>query len=237
MLTIKPITKTRLLGYKRNYKYYPKTRLELIELIIERILSKGNCCDLNDIDVSAITDMTNLFNANNALRSFDGDISKWDVSNVETMYNMFTNSKFDGDISMWDVSNVTNMVDMFYGSSFNGDISKWDVSNVKTMKYMFTYSKFNGDISKWNVGNVTDMCGMFQSATFFNGDLSKWDVSNVHIMADMFNGAIYFDNDLSGWNVDKVTNYDNMFNHSPLMTQLEKQPKFAHRKTEQKCSQ
>lgn len=139
------------------HKYYPKTRLELIELIIERILSKGNCCGLNDIDVSAITDMSNIFNENNALRSFNGDISKWDV------------------------------------------------------------------------GNVTDMCGMFQSATFFNGDLSKWNVSNVHIMADMFNGAIYFDNDLSGWNVDKVTNYDNMFNHSPLMTQLEKQPKFAHR--------
>ena len=44
---------------------------------------------------------------------------------------MFTNSKFNGDISKWDVSNVNNMENMFYGSVFNQDISNWDVSNVK----------------------------------------------------------------------------------------------------------
>jgi surface protein len=46
---------------------------------------------------------------------------------------MFYNSEFKGDISDWDVSNVEFMSYMFSNSEFNGDISGWDVSNVKFM--------------------------------------------------------------------------------------------------------
>jgi surface protein len=54
---------------------------------------------------------------------------------------------FNGNISKWDVSNVTDMSFMFARSKFNGDISKWDVSNVRNMSSMFHFAKFNGDIS------------------------------------------------------------------------------------------
>ena len=50
---------------------------------------------------------------------------------------MFYKSEFNGNIYKWNVSNVTNMVGMFYGSKFNGDISNWDVSNVKFKLYIF----------------------------------------------------------------------------------------------------
>ena len=74
---------------------------------------------------------------------------------------LFSRSKFNGDISKWNVSNVTDMSDLFYGSQFNGDISNWDVSNVIDMYGMFEHSNFKQDISKWNVSKVTNMRHMF----------------------------------------------------------------------------
>jgi surface protein len=61
---------------------------------------------------------------------FNGDISEWDVSNVQDMSYMFESSQFNGDISRWDVSNVTNLSQMLYNRKFQDNISEWDVSNV-----------------------------------------------------------------------------------------------------------
>jgi surface protein len=45
-----------------------------------------------------------------AMRSFNGDISRWDVSRVTTMWDTFRKaSVFNSDISKWDVSKVTTM--------------------------------------------------------------------------------------------------------------------------------
>ena len=99
----------------------PNSKKELEKLIERRIKEQGPNCDLNDIDVSRITDMGGLFIY---LSEFNGDISGWDVSRVEDMSYLFDNSNFNGDISKWDVSNVKDMSGMFHCSKFNGDISK-----------------------------------------------------------------------------------------------------------------
>ena len=143
-----------------DYKYFPKTKKELKDIILKRIKDEGNEVDLNDIDVSNITDMSNLF----ADLDFNGYISAWDVSKVDNMKYMFCECKlFNQDISHWDVSNVTNMQYMFcWCESFNQDISNWEVSNVTGMRYMFLGCKaFNQDISNWDVSNVTNMDSMF----------------------------------------------------------------------------
>ena len=118
-----------------NYKYFPQTKEELQDIILQRIKEEGNEVDLNDIDVSKITDMSELFERTD----FNGDISNWDVSNVTSMeYMFFVCKSFNQDISSWDVSNVTNMEGMFCEcKSFNKDISTWDVSNVKSMDGIF----------------------------------------------------------------------------------------------------
>ena len=65
-----------------KYNYQPKTKEELQDLLKQLIEERSNEGDFNDIDVSKITDMSELFKG---IKKFTGDISKWDVSNVTTM--------------------------------------------------------------------------------------------------------------------------------------------------------
>ena len=145
-------------GKKAFCTLFPKSRFELLKMIRSEIMEKGNNCSLNHIDTSKITDMSTLFFNS----YFNGDISDWDVSNVEDMYGMFRGAKF-----------------------FNGDISKWNVSKVTDMSYMFNKSVFNGDISKWNVGKVENMSGMFWNSKF-NRDISNWKINPECVTYDMF---------------------------------------------------
>jgi len=81
---------------KPYYKFFPKDKDELQEIIKSQIKKYGLEVDLNNINTSQITDMSSIF----------------------------YHSKFNGDISEWNVSNVINMNSMFYYSEFNQDISK-----------------------------------------------------------------------------------------------------------------
>ena len=145
---------------KTNYTVQPKNKDELMYIITSTFKIKQY--DLNFIDTSKITDMSELF----------------------------ININHNFDVSKWDVSNVTNMSQMFYYcKNFDCDLSNWDVSNVKDMSYMFTYCfKFNCDLSNWDVSNVTNMKHLFNGCSIFIGEgLENWDVSKVTDMRYMFN--------------------------------------------------
>ena len=80
-----------------------------------------------------MTDMDSLFFKANL---FD-DITKRDVSSISDKF--FQASTFNGDISKWDVSSVTGMSGMFQSAaSFSDNLSKWDVSSVTGMSFMFS---------------------------------------------------------------------------------------------------
>ena len=128
-----------------KHTLFPKTTDELKQMIRDEISKAGNECSLNHIDVSEITDMSELF----YWSKFNGDISEWDVSSVKDMTGMFKESKFNGDISNWDVSNVENMERMFAWSEFNGNILNWDVSSVTNMSYLFYNSPLENNPPKW----------------------------------------------------------------------------------------
>lgn len=178
-------------------KNVARDREHLRKLVYESIQKYGPNCDLNFIDVSGVEDMDGIFAGVN--RVFNGDVSQWDVSNVESMRDMFHGSQFNGDISDWDVSRVCYMDGMFQNSVFNGDISNWNVSCVESMSSMFEDSQFNGDIGRWNVSSVVSMWGMFAYSQF-NGDVSRWNVSDVWQMPELF-AYSQFTGDVSGWNV------------------------------------
>ena len=207
----------------------PNPALTLAELKI----MIANRDDVTTVNTSEITDMSNLFHGN----GFNQDISKWDVSNVINMEQMFRGtakkpSIFNQDISKWDVSKVENMHGMFssdsywHPSPFNQDISKWNVSSVKNMSKMFFRAvKFDQPIAGWNVSNVTDMSDMFSiDVTFrykggFNHPIGDWDVSSVQNMRGMFNKNEVFNQNINNWNVSKVKNMQEMFGHTRRFNQ------------------
>jgi len=102
---------------------------------------------------------------------------------------MFCYSWFEGDISKWDVSKVKTMYEMFNSSWFKGDISNWNVSNVESMRGMFQYTSFNNDISKWNVSKCRDFENMFMNDTIFCQDLSNWKIKRGSKMGMTFWGT------------------------------------------------
>jgi hypothetical protein len=147
----------------------PKTKKELIKMIKKEIKEKGLNCDLNHIKTHKITDMSFLF-ANHTegygFGNFNGDISKWDVSNVKTMKSMFEKSYF------------------------NQPINDWKISKVENMSFMFLWTKeFNQPLDKWNVSNVKHMTGMFQIARTFNQDISMWKINSNCITFGMFDNC------------------------------------------------
>ena len=194
---------------EKSEKVVAKDLEHLRALIYERIKDQGFKANLNDIDTSNITDMSQLFSA--VYKSDGGYNLRWLLGDSTDAIDF---SRFDGDISQWDVSNVKSMNSMFYESKFNGDISKWDVSNVENMKWMFRLSKFNGDISNWDVSKVQDMAQMFRNSKF-TGDISNWNVSRVRNMTRMFYKS-KFNGDLSKWKVPRGRYMKNVFDDSPL---------------------
>ncbi|MCE3046469.1 DUF285 domain-containing protein, partial [Helicobacter sp. faydin-H17] len=89
-----------------EHQYFPKDKNELLELL------KNEKIKLDEIDVSKITDMSELFcnsewkcqNSAKNRKNFSG-IESWDVSNVENMEGMFQNvTSFNQPLDKWNVA-------------------------------------------------------------------------------------------------------------------------------------
>jgi len=176
---------------------------------------------IKDWDVSAVTDMLNLFDPNQSV--YSDNIYSVSIDNIPWS---------DIDISGWETSNVENMKGLFFdNTTFNKDISGWDTSKVTNMRAMFHgASAFNQDISGWNTSNVTNMEYMFQDASAFNQDISGWRTSKVTNMEYMFYGAIAFDQPgIRSWNVSSIVVYDNVIDNNPTLQMFYGTPMFDTR--------
>ena len=161
-----------------TYTYFPETKNDLQIIIKDLLNERGTNANLNDIDTSQITDMSDLFNGLNIISNIN--ISRWNVDNVKNMNHMFAQCQF-----------------------FNCNLNDWNVSNVENMSYMFSgCTYFNSNLSKWNICNVHSFCGMFFNCFSFSGNgLDKWLVDTVKNkifnMNNMFYNCVKFNCNLN----------------------------------------
>ena len=138
---------------KQQYTCQPKDKRELRKILEER-LGKNKDADLNDIDVSEITDM-GLIKSRGLFEGLDPhniDISDWNVSKViDTSCMFYECSNFDCDLGNWDVSKVNYMGHMFRNcEKFKGEgLEYWNVSGVKNMDRMFDKCTSMKNIPSW----------------------------------------------------------------------------------------
>ena len=145
-------------------------------------------------------DMSNMFGGSK-LQTIKSSSSP-NLSNTTNMNSMFSYARsFNGDLSTWDVSSVADMSFMFQGaSSFNGELSAWDVSNVTGMNSMFSYARsFNGDFSEWQFNASNNGLDEFVSysnlsTTNYEGLIQQLAIRNLNDMTLGARGVEYCDN-------------------------------------------
>ena len=174
------------------------------------------------------------------------DLSRWNVSNITNMVNMFFVGPTPIGINFWDVSNCINFTQMFFGvddlpspigvwnmisatnisgmfrnsGNFNEDVGPWNVENVTHMSHTFAgASTFNKDIGSWDVRKVITMHSMFGDADSFNQYIGDWQLDAILDLSWMFTGNSVFDQDIGGWGVGTCTNFSNMFSGATSFNQ------------------
>ena len=99
---------------------------------------KKECYELSNLDISKIDDLSFVFSESN----YNGDLSKWNVFSCKNMERMFDCSIFNNDsIKYWDISNVKKTYYMFYNSKFEKDISLWNFSEDSNCDNIFVYNE------------------------------------------------------------------------------------------------
>ena len=159
----------------------------------------------------------------------DIDVSTFDTSIVENMYDMFSNTHnlISLDLSNFDTRNVTIMKDMFYNTYKlkTVNLSSFDTRNVTDMRGVFkdSHTLQSLDLSNFDTSKVTSMTEMFSGASaLVSLDLSNFNTSNVTEMTSMFAKTANLKNlNLISFNTEKVRNMSGMFYGSDSLTSLD----------------
>ncbi len=168
--------------------------------------------DLSGLDVSSLTDMSNMFYSKkkdeSLLSSMESlDLSGWNTSNVTNTSNMFKGAGFEQlDVSGWNTSSLQNASCMFSEcmSLKQLDLSSWNTSSLQNASCMFNNCEKLSqlDVSGWNTSAVTNMSYMFSGTALTSLDLSAWDMPNIENLKGMFSECEKLKElDISGWGI------------------------------------
>ena len=171
--------------------------------------------DISTWNVSAITDMSDLFNGKQNITTLD--LSGWDTSNVTDMSAMFRDCSnlTSLNVSNFDTSSVTDMGVMFMGCSAltSLNVSNFNTSNVTRMPSMFSgcSALTSLDVSKFDTSSSTILGSMFYDCSSLTSlDVSKFDTSSVKTfyMMGMFNNCSSLTSlNVSSFNTSNLTHF------------------------------
>lgn len=147
---------------------------------------------INELNTSKVTDMSYMFNYDNCLTSIN--IDNWDLSNVTTLANMFSNCTQLEEIVL------KNVVDFKKSVNISGlfreckklqhiDVGKWNTTKVTNMSYLFYNCEEleEVDVSSWSIENVTTLLYLFSGCKKLKElNTSKWDSQKVTNMQHAF---------------------------------------------------
>lgn len=196
MITIKEFLLSKTNNVTPMIKATDKNIKELVKKEISIQSANGNLINLNHIDTSKVTEMSDLFWG----YTLDFEVSEWDVSHVTNMNHMFAGcSNFNCDISAWKVSELTNAKSMFSGCEhFNCDIGDWKLDKLFNADFMFNFCvNFDQDLSKWNVSKIQYANSMFCHCHKFNHNVGNFNFYNLENLDGLFSYCRAFDQDVS----------------------------------------
>ena len=182
-------------------KYKPLDKYELFKLVQDESIYLG------DIDTSAITDMSFLFNTN-FRKDFSG-IDKWDVSCVANMNEMFYSCHSLTSIPQLNTPSLTSVASMFYGCSSLTSVPLFDTSKVTSMGSFFNGCSSLTTVPQFNTSKVTSMGNMLSNCSSLTS-VPQFDTSKVQYMNSMFSGCKKLTT-VPQFDASKVTNMSYMF--------------------------
>lgn len=219
--------------------FFPETKDELISIISDKVdkckASGNDTLDLSDIDISSITNMSNLFyniaNAsNNSFLKNDIktiNVTGWDTSNVKEMEFMFRG--VDGIIKIigfetWNTNNVTSFREFFCHcselTSIDG-IENFKFNNCTDIAYMFAHCNSLPEsqlkaVEKWSIENGQWLSGTFIGCELLeNIDLSNWKCSKIYTCHSMFKKCTLLKTikGIDEWDMKGCTDIGSMFSN------------------------
>ena len=174
-------------------------------------LTSLESCDLSHVDVSGVTDLSEMFRGCLALKTVN--LSGWDVSQAKNMSSMFRDctNLTSLDISGWKVDGVANMTGMFEGCVSLKDLKL--PKNIVTGKTDQVIGMFAGcrslvslDLSDWDVSGIKSLGCLFSGCEKLTSiSVKSWKTSNIRDMSKTFADCSSLERlDLSGWDISQV---------------------------------
>ena len=184
-------------------------------------------CDLSRLDMSRVTDMSEMFSGCSSLENLD--LAGFAAAKAEDMSSMFAgcSSLKEIDLSALDASRAEDMKYMFSGckSLREIDLSRLDTSKAIDMSGMFwgCESLSEANLAGLDTSNVLDMGWMFAGCDSLEElDLSALDTSSAAFMNRMFSHCGRLRRiDLSGIDTSHVRDIGYMFERCPALEEVD----------------